>query len=82
MPSSGAAVCVGRPLLRAPRRSGLPVRGQTVPERVGRGDPRRDVRRRGHRQGAGLRSGPTGEAPTNALHGATHRVRFNMKRVL
>lgn len=65
--SSGDVLCVHRPLLLAVRLSGVVLRGQAVPKRVGCGDPRRTVRRRGHRQGAGLPAGPTGRPTPYSL---------------
>lgn len=58
MSSGGDVLCFCRSLLRASPTVFL--RGQTVPERVGSGDPGRAVRCGGDRQRAGLRTGPTG----------------------
>ena len=64
MSSSGDVLCCFAPVLRAAPVAGLSPDGQTVPERVGSGDPGRTVCCRGHRQGAGLQARPTGnQAP-------------------
>lgn len=65
MSSGGDVLRPRRPLLRASPVLGLLIRGQTVPERVGGGDPGRTVRRGGDRQGAGLPSAPTGRVGSN-----------------
>lgn len=58
--SSSGDVCFCHPLLRGSTVARLSLRGQAVPERVGCGDPGRAVRGGGDRQGARLRTGPTG----------------------
>lgn len=71
MSSSGDVLCFRYPLLRGSPVAGGFLRGQTVPERVGSGDPGRAGGGRGDRQGAGLPAGPTGR---HQRPGAEHQL--------